>query len=186
VAGATGQAWVGYPLAGVMVATAVYCLARIVISVRAGRPAGRLLDATHVLMALTMAGMLVPSFALPWSAALQAVFGAGAALFGWRAIRSRHVHPLPHALLCAATVYMLGRQQGAQPAAMAGPGTAALVLALGLLGGVVWSADRLTVLPSVAAAAAGGATAGPLSLRLAAGCDVAIGVTMGYMLIVIG
>ena len=92
-------------------------------------------------MALTMAGMLAPSLALPWPAALQAVFGAGAALFGWRAIRSQHVHPLQHALLCAAMVYMLGSQQAAQPA-MAGPGTAALVLALGLLGGVVWSADR--------------------------------------------
>jgi hypothetical protein len=184
VASVTGQAWVGYPLAGVMVATAVYCLARIVISVRGGRPADRLLDATHVLMALTMTGMLAPPFALPWPAALQAVFGASAALFGWRAIRSQHVHPLQHALLCAAMVYMLGSQQAAQPAAMAGPGTAALLLALGLLGGVVWSADRLTVLPSVAAAA-GGATAVPLSLRLAAGCDVAMGVTMGYMLIVI-
>ncbi len=184
MASLTGQAWVGYPLAGVMVATAVYCLARIVISVRGGRPADRLLDATHVLMALTMAGMLAPWFALPWPAALRAVFGAGAALFGWRAIRSQHMHPLQHALLCAAMVYMLGSQQVAQPA-MAGPGTAALVLALGLLGGVVWSADRLTVLPSVAAAAAGGATAVPLSLRLATGCDVAMGVTMGYMLIVI-
>ncbi len=128
--------------------------------------------------------MLVPSLALPWPAALQAVFGAGAVLFGWRAIRSQHVHPLQHALLCAAMVYMLGSQQAAPPA-MAGPGTAALVLALGLLGEVVWSADRLTVLPSVTAAAAGGATAAPLSLRLAAGCDVAMGVTMGYVLIVI-
>jgi Domain of unknown function (DUF5134) len=180
----TGQAWVGYPLAGVMVATAVYCLARIVTSVLAGRLADRWLDATHVLMALTMAAMLTPSFALPWPAALQAVFGAGAALFGWRAVRSQQVHPLQHALLCAAMVYMLGRQQAAQPAAMAGPGPVALVLALGLLGWVVWSADRLTALPSVAAAAGGGATAVPLSLRLAAGCDVAMGVTMGYMLIV--
>ena len=111
VASLTGQAWVGYPLAGVMVATAVYCLARIVISVRGGRPADRLLDATHVLMALTMAGMLAPWFALPWPAALRAVFGAGAALFGWRAIRSQHMHPLQHALLCAAMVYMLGSQQ---------------------------------------------------------------------------
>ena len=133
-------------------------------------------------MALTMAGMLAPSLALPWPAALQAVFGAGAALFGWRAIRSQaHVHPLQHALLCAAMVYMLGSQQAAQPA-MAGPGTAALVLALGLLGGVVWSADRAD------RAAVGGRgdgrrrTAAPLSLRLAAGCDVAMGVTIGCLL----
>ena len=40
------------------------------------------------------------------------------------------------------------------------------------------------MLPSVAAATAGGATAAPLSLRLAAGCDVAMGVTMGCLLFV--
>lgn len=180
----TGQAWVGYPLAGLMAATAAYCLARIVISVQRRRPADRLLDGAHVLMALTMAGMLAPSFALPWPAALQLVFGAGAALFGWRAIRDRHPHPLQHALLCAAMAYMLGGRAAAPVAAMAGPGPLGLVLAVGLLGGVVWSADRLTALPTVAAATAGGAAVVPLSLRLAAGCDVAMGVTMGYMLIV--
>ena len=106
--------------------------------------------------------------------------------------------------------------------------TLALVLAVALLGYVVWTVDRLSSLAPVAAlaargapvpvlagavagggaslAAAGGEGAGsegaaaprddgqtaagpgrrpPLSPRLAACCEIAMGVTMGYMLIVL-
>jgi hypothetical protein len=50
---------------------------------------------------------------------------------------------------------------------------------------VVLATDRLTVLtPVPAAAQAPGVSAGvPMSLRLAACCDMAVGITMGYLLI---
>ena len=84
----------------------------------------------------------------------------------------------------------------------------ALPLAVALLGYVVWTTDRLTALPRVPALAGGppgaagptvvappdGAAAReaggrprpgrpPMSPRLAACCEIAMGVTMGYMLI---
>lgn len=91
--------------------------------------------------------------------------------------------------------------------------TLALVLAIALLGSVAWTADRLSSLAPVAAAPAGpavpalarltlidaspandasGGSRGvspaaacrpPVSPRLAAGCEIAMGVTMGCMLI---
>jgi hypothetical protein len=102
--------------------------------------------------------------------------------------------------------------------------TLALVLAVALLGYVIWTVDRLSLLAPVAALAArsapvpvlagavsgggaslseaGGEGAGstprddgrvpaspgrrvPLSPRLAACCEIAMGVTMGYMLILL-
>ena len=61
----------------------------------------------------------------------------------------------------------------------------AILCAVGLLASVVLATDRLTVLaPVPAAAQAPRASAGvPMSLRLAACCDIAVGVTMGYLLI---
>jgi len=91
-----------------------------------------------------------------------------------------------------------------------GPGTAAgfpsltLGLALALFAGVIWAVDRLLTRPSPAPAVAGtgdpAATAGagspaapawgsvararpPMSPRLAACCEIAMGMTMSYMLI---
>jgi hypothetical protein len=73
-----------------------------------------------------------------------------------------------------------------------------------MLGYVIWTADRLTALPRVAALAAwitapspgsssgaglpasfaeGEASRPQMSPRLAACCEIAMGVTMGYMLI---
>jgi hypothetical protein len=61
----------------------------------------------------------------------------------------------------------------------------AILCAVGLLASVVLATDRLTVLARVPAAApsAGGGADVPMSLRLAACCDIAVGVTMGYLLI---
>jgi len=65
--------------------------------------------------------------------------------------------------------------------------TLALVLAFALFGYVVWNADRLSSLPPVAVlaarATAAPARAVPLSLRLAVCCEIAMGLAMGYMLI---
>jgi len=110
-------------------------------------------------------------------------------------------HPLPHLIECAAMVLML-----ALPAAVASTaataatgmsgmsavtGTAArfapltLLLALFMVGYVMWLGNNLTALAP--ATATGTATTGTatayLAPRCAACCKIAMGTTMGYMLI---
>jgi hypothetical protein len=227
----SGQAWADDAFAALMIVTAGYCLGRLAVSRRRRRPADHVLDATHVLMGAAMAAMLLARLSGSWLGGLQAAFGVAALWFAWLAIRGRQLHQVQHALAATAMIYMLGAGRGAGGLAAAGPMTAmpgpgglALVLALGLLGYVIWTADQLAALPRVAApgpaasgsaatgtgaprdaapgeaaprdAAPGGAAAGrprlarpatlravPMSPRLAACCDLAMGVTMGYMLI---
>jgi hypothetical protein len=231
-----GQTWLAYTFAIVMIATSAYCLSRLVLSWRQNRSTERPVDATHVVMGVAMAGMLVPRLRIFWAGGWEVVFGIGVAGFAWLAFRElrapktacgrpRH-HHLQHVLACAAMVYMLAAVPSAAAAAsgasmggMSGRAahfpTLALLFALALLGYVIWTADRLTSLapvaalaavptaalglvPAAAAAASGAgparspgpagpaqAPAGrpPLSPRLAACCEIAMGVTMGYMLI---
>jgi hypothetical protein len=236
----TGQPWLAWTFAALMIVTAAYCLVRLLLSGRLHRPADRMLDSVHMLMGAAMAGMLVPQLRLPWTRGLEAVFAATAAWFGWLALRDHRAahanakraarHHGQHALACAVMVYMLaalprtstaaagGSAMGAQAGGAAQVGTLALVLALVLVGYVVWTADSLSALPSVAvlsaaralqvqAAGAADGPAGavatgtqrevarrdpgqgvpgsgvPMSLRLAACCEIAMGVTMAYMLI---
>jgi Domain of unknown function (DUF5134) len=235
-----GQTWVADILAGVMLATAAYCLSRLALSWRGGRTTERPVDAAHVLMGAAMAGMLVPSLRIFSVGGWEVVFGLGAVAFAWLAGREllspsptdshpRH-HHVQHVLACGAMVYMLAAVttgRGSGGAGMTGMAAGAMaahfptlagLLVLGLIGYVVWNADRLTSLARIAvpltAAAAGvpvpdlvpaGAPAGgttlaaeadavparppqpgqarPLSPRLAVCCEIAMGVTMGYMLI---
>jgi hypothetical protein len=151
----------------------------------------------------------------------------------------RASHHAPHLLACGAMLYMYlvagVHRTGTWPPAMSASGPPAsithspglaLPLAVALLSYVIWTTDRLTALPPVAAlagaprtgtppSAAGltgrglnGADLGltddavsreadgppgrarppdrarpPMSPRLAACCEIAMGVTMGYMLI---
>lgn len=213
-----GQTWLADTFAGVMLATAAYCLSRLVISWRQRRRTDRQADAVHVLMGVAMAGMLVPPLRVFWAGGWEIVFAGTTAWFGWLAVREHrnraalgrsHPHHAQHALGCAAMVYMLaaagpaGRAAaGAGVGSMAGGGarfsTLALVFAVVLLGYVVVTADRLPALARVGAVAAAGPGAGadsgatggpgtawgtPLSPRLAACCEIAMGVTMGYALI---
>jgi len=228
-----GQTWVADILAAVMLATAAYCLSRLMISWRQGRSTDRPVDGVHVVMGVAMAGMLVPGLRFFRTGGWEIIFGAAALSFAWLAVRElrtaksagnrpRH-HHLQHVLACAAMVYMLAAvtttavHAGSGSSGMSGMGggarfpTLALILALGLLGYVVWTADRLTSFAPVAALAGAGAPVGdlvlavgggktvpastaatdpaearrprPLSPRLAACCEIAMGVTMGYMLI---
>jgi Domain of unknown function (DUF5134) len=230
-----GQTWLAYTFAGVMLVTAAYCLARLVISWRQHRRTDHQVDAIHVLMGVAMAGMLVPSLRVFWSGGWEVVFGAGTLWFGWLAMREYRnraalgrfrPHHVQHALGCAAMVYMFAAVTTVAKAASAGSGmgdmggparfpTLALILAVTLFGYVIWTADRLSALsrvsvriaaagpvaaavPALAVPAGGGAVpaapddapaparrpAGPaLSPRLAACCEIAMGVTMGYALI---
>lgn len=131
------------------------------------------------------------------------------------AAAGRPDHPAQHLLACLAMLYMLltaahgaaagigASGPGARMAAATGRSpTLALILALALLGFVIRTADRLSSLAPVASRpggragppgyrvpAGGTGPAGrrglPLSPRLAACCEIAMGVTMGYMLIMI-
>jgi hypothetical protein len=98
--------------------------------------------------------------------------------------------PFVHLLACGAMLIMLAppasRAASAAMAAGGGPlPVLAILCAVGLLASVVLATDRLTALARVPAAtpSAEGSPGVPMSLRLAACCDIAVGVTMGYLLI---
>jgi hypothetical protein len=193
-----GPAWLVDTLTVAMIATAVYCVSRIVAARRWRRPTEYDVDGVHVLMGVAMAGMLVPRLSLAGSSGWAVVFGGAAAWFGWRTVRGyrrgqRPAHYLPHLLASGAMLYMvleLPAAGAARPGVSmgAGPGfpALALVLALALIGYAIWTTDRLTSLAPVAVAGTqvGTVTGPPVSQRLAACCDIVMGLTMGYMLIV--
>jgi hypothetical protein len=171
--------------------------------------------------------MFEPWLSLAPATAWRVVFAASAAWFVWRAIRGRVrrggpggpwcAHPVPHAVECAAMIYMLlpaGRGPQTAMAGMSGSGSAgnpaiALVLALFMLGFLLWSTDRLTSMSRARAEAsrsplpeATGLPAGDigtltltasapaaltaraqLAPRFAACCKIAMSIGMGCMLI---
>jgi hypothetical protein len=67
------------------------------------------------------------------------------------------------------------------PAARLSPLT--LLLALFMVGYVMWLGNHLTALTPATATATGTATSTYLAPRCAACCKIAMGVTMGYMLV---
>lgn len=225
----TGPGWLSVAVAVLMLLISACCTARLVIWRLGGRTADPEADVLHVLMGVAMAGMLEPQI-IPVPAALaRPVFAAGSAWFAWRAIRQhprrspvrpspaqhtaespaalRWSHPVPHAVECAAMLYMLlpSRPADSGPA-MAMPGmsisagvpanpAAAFVLALFMLGYVLWTTDQLATLQRTRAAvsalsAATGPSGTPTALaatalapRFAACTKIAMGIVMGYMLI---
>jgi uncharacterized protein DUF5134 len=241
-----GPSWLAAMLAAVMIATAIYCAGRVAVGHLWRRSTEVDADAVHVVMGAAMAGMLLPELSPVPAAAWETIFAAAAAWFAGQALRSRlrHnaasrwqcSHPVPHLIEAAAMIYMLAALPGSWPGwpgqAMAMPGMAsgypaagssltavAVILALFMIGYVLWTADQLTSLiraPATVTTAAGRnqATApapapadatgpqdaadavgavvpghaytavGPaLAPRLAAGYKIAMGLTMGYMLI---
>ena len=242
-----GPSWLADALAAAMIVIAIYCASRLAVSRLRHRPTEADADALHVVMGVAMAGMLVPRPSPLPSSAWEAVFGAAAAWFAWQAARaargipagrSRCPYPVPHMVESAAMLYMLLAMPGHRPPS---PGTAmpgmsgsagaggsfpvlAVVLALFMLGYVLWTTDRLaalarprTAIPAPSAARdharvpvasgalpavspndspdapgvsspAGTAHEHPadrpmLAPRLAACYKIAMGITMGYMLI---
>jgi hypothetical protein len=147
-----------------------------------------------------------------WSGAWAVVFGASAAWFAWRMGQAYRLtgtlsppgrHHLPHLIMCGAMVYLLlagGRPgaAGAMGGLAAGAGrfpVVALLLAQFMVGYAIWTVDRLPALAPVRAragppgAAVRAAPVGgqpghvPLSPRLAACCNVAMGTVLGYLLV---
>lgn len=242
----TGPGWLAAALAAVMLATAVYCAGRLTVSRLWRRSTELDADSVHAVMGVAMAGMLVPWLSPLPTAVWQAVFAIAAAWFGYQAVqgwrrsttasRWQSPHPVPHLVESAAMIYMLAALPGSWPGwpgqAMAMPGMGgghpagggsllalAVILALFMVGYVLWTADHLTSLVRATAtataardqprtpvaagvpasatgtqAAAGedhypgsghGRFAGSPALapRLAACYKIAMGITMGYMLI---
>jgi hypothetical protein len=237
-----GPLWAAGILAAVMILTAVYSASRLAVS-RLRRLASEAdTDGLHALMGTAMAGMLVPQLNLLPGRIWAVMFGAGAAWFGACALRSRTAgvvdwrcrYPVPHLVECIAMLYMLLSEPVAQhrPAmAMPGMGAAAraqagfpalaVVLALFMLGYVLWNGDLLASLARAKATVAGPAripghpalvtvSAAPraagltstggtpdatalgqesassqaqLAPGLAAISKIAMGITMGYMLL---
>ncbi len=230
-----GPSWVADAFAAVMILTACYSASRLVVS-RLREPVTEAdADGLHAVMGTAMAGMLAPQLALLPAAAWMVVFGTGAAWFGGRALRNQSRfswqcrYPVPHLIECIAMLYMLVAVREARPGAgmaMPGMGTSpsspagfpalAVVLALFMLGYIMWTTDQLASLartttprqagapqhqalvtvpsgsmvraadtPDTATMPQQDATASQalLAPKLAAFGKIAMGITMGYMLI---
>jgi hypothetical protein len=166
-----GPSWLAGAFAAVMIVTAAYSAGRLAISRLRGQATELDADAVHAVMGVAMAGMLMPQLTVLPDSAWAAVFGLAAAWFGWHAIRAKGVaapggsrcrYPVPHLIECAAMLYML-LPVHAPPPGRAGTGMAmadmspaagaagsfpalAVVLALFMLGCIVWTTDRLAAL----------------------------------------
>jgi hypothetical protein len=168
----SGPAWLASGLAVLVIVIAVYCAGRLAVSRLRGRDTEVAADGLHVMMGVAMAGMFEPRLAPIPGTAWRAVFAVAAAWFAWQAIRAgrrpsaRCAHPAAHAVECAAMVYMVlpvgswpsGRGPGMTMPGMsqgttAGNPALTLLLALFMLGYVLWAIDRLAVLSRATAAA---------------------------------
>ena len=152
----SGPFWLAGILAALMLATAAYCATRLIIARAHRRRDERDVDLWAVM------------------------FGAGTGWFGWRAWRGRrgradvtasgqppHRHHVPHLVMCGAMVYMLLAAGAVATTtdpgiAMGGPSAAgrfpllALVLAVFMVGYVMWQADRLPALAQASTERPGG------------------------------
>ena len=199
-----GPAWLTGIFAAAGLAVAVYCAGRLIAARRWRRPTELDTDGAHVVMGVAMAGMLVSGLRTLPSTTWEVVFAAGTAWFGYRMLQARRgarpspwrtSHPLPHLVECGAMVFMfliLPASAAAGGLSMTMAATESrfsfltLPLAVFLFGYVVWLGDRVTVRARAPAPALANApeTARPyLAPRCAAICKITMGITMGYMLI---
>jgi hypothetical protein len=209
----SGPGWLTGLLAAAMLTVAAYNVTRLVAAPRWGRAAELDADGTHVVMGVAMAGMLAPGLSFAPPRLGQAFFVAAGTWFGYQYIRTRRgqdlgprrcPHPLPHLIECVAMVFMFALPATAAATATAGVGMGTaltgaaarfspltLLLAVFMVGYVMWLANNLSALaPAPAGGTTGTVTTGTgtartgyLALRCAACCKIAMGVTMGYMLI---
>jgi hypothetical protein len=174
-----GPSWLAGTFAAVVILTAAYSASRLAVSSLRRRATEFDADALHTVMGAAMAGMLMPRLSVLPNTAWAAVFGIAAAWFGWHTMRlrrggasgrSRCRFPVPHLIECVAMLYMLLPVHGPQPShqgagmPMPGMGTPgepagsfpalAAVLALFMVGYIVWTTDRLTALARAKTAAA--------------------------------
>lgn len=158
-----GPSWLAGLLAAGMLLLAGYAASRLAAARVLRAPIEADTDVLHALMGTAMAGMFLPQLRLLPSSAWALLFGAAGAWFAASAIRARTTaprrwhcrFPVPHLVECMAMLYMLlalparPRTPGMAMPGMAGPGAAAgfpalaLVLALFMLGYLLWITDRV-------------------------------------------
>ena len=202
-----GPGWLSGVFAALMLTVAAYCAGRLVTARLWRRPTELDTDAAHIVMGVAMAGMLASGLRTLPATLWAGVFAAGAAWFGGQALRGRALrgwalrgrarhgaaaspwrcaHATPHLVECAAMVYMFvlppgpfGSPAGSRFSFLSLP------LALFLLGYVVLQGDRLTgpAPAGTASCATPGSGRPRLAPRCAVLCKIAMGITMGYMLV---
>lgn len=200
----TGPAWLADGFAALMLLIAVGCLSRLALWRLRRRDTELDADGVHVLMGVAMAGMFEPRLRLLPGTVWLGLFATAAAWFAWQAIRARAggrtgglrcAHPAPHAVECAAMLYMmlgpagpLSRGSAAAMPGMSDASTAfagnpalAVVLAVFIIGYMMWTTDRLAARSR--AGADGARTPGALAPRLASCTKLAMSIGMGYMLV---
>ncbi len=177
-----GPAWLADIFAVLMLVVAVYCAIRLVLGPVLRRSVERDIDVVHLVMGVTMAGMLVPSrnplAGSGWSRLWEVFFTIAVVWFVVRAVLSARQgagagmatgHYLPHAVHSGTMVYMfLALPAASATGPMAGMGgmggaaarlpTLALVLSLFMMGYAVVVIDRITPRPAVDRAAHAPAT----------------------------
>ena len=197
--------------AAVMVLTATYCASRFVTSRRRDRAIEFDTDAMHAAMGVAMAGMLTGLLSLRSYRVWEVIFGFGAIWFGWRsvqaALRPRGQvgtagHHLQHFVACGVMLYMFFAMPGSgssmaamsTTSALGGAGARLVVPLLAWLFAIVLycyagaHVNRLLLSGAGVSASATSdhtttASASLLAPRLATVCQIAMCVTMGYMLI---
>ena len=160
--------WILDIFAAIMLVVAAVSAARLVAArpwQHRTRPAALAdIDVAHLLMAIAMAGQLVPGLQTLPDGAWQVIFAVMTAWFGYRVIRDAQVsgvralaggHCAPHLIHAGAMLYMFAAVSA--PAAhgsggmggMSGMGTLslpflALLFALALVGYTIWDLDQLS------------------------------------------
>lgn len=207
-----GPAWLADIFAGLMLAVAVYCASRLV-AIRVLRKTTEVdTEVVHIVMGVAMAGVFAVSLHVLSTGIWEAVFAVAAAWFAWRTVQARQQQarqqqqspwrcpqPLPHLVECGAMLYMFlalpavagtGETGGMGGMALSATESRFAILALGmtvfLLGYAVQVANRMPALATASGTVAGtvtGGCAGIMAPRCAALCKMAMGVTMGYMLV---
>jgi hypothetical protein len=175
----TGPAWLAVIFGAIMLAAAVYAAGRIVYAWADGRPTDYEVEVHHVLMGVSMAGMLIPGLGIvtagPSTTIWMIVWVLVTIWFAVSVLRgARHSgpgsrfsgHHLPHLVMSAAMIYMLAASTApmskAALSSMSGMGAGArlapwptldALFLVFMAGYAVLAIDRL---PPLAIAVAGG------------------------------
>lgn len=191
------RAWVDGPLAAIALATAAYCVGRLIAAAFLGRRIEYDIDLTHVVMGVSMAGMLVSRLSFIGATVWKAVFTVAAAWYAVRIIVSslgrqhrshRMRHYTGHLLSTGVMLYMYvtptapaNDMNMVMPTLPAGthPVTLAPVFAMVLFAYSIRVAGRISM-----AAAPTAHCGGPLAPRAGLTCDAVMSLAMGVMLII--
>jgi hypothetical protein len=110
----SGPSWLSWPLAGLMVISAMYHGVRLLTAGQRGRTNGYDVDLAHLVMCAAMAAMLVMTVGATLATAWAVVLGVPTAWFIHRALNAlasdgarAMIGPVQQLLMCAAMLFML-------------------------------------------------------------------------------